>query len=534
MYGLNEVLDLMKQAQANPASPPEDIFKASTWPTGAPSGAATAGLTYYDLEAPAKKTYPVITPLRNRIARVGGGKGTAINWKAITGINTNGLEGGVSSGNRGGVIATTIVDKLAAYRGIGFEDFVDFEADMAAQGFDDVRARAVEGLLRSLMIYEEKLDVGGNTATALGTTPTPTTALVAGGALTAQATNVICIALTLQGYLGASVAGGVVVGPVSRTNADSSTDAYGSGAARKSAASAQTTAGGNLSISATVAAVRGAVAYAWYIGASGSELLHSITTINSQLFVANAAGTQNASAHPASDQSVNALVWDGLITQCYGGASAALTALTTIGATATIYTSTGTNGSGSLIGQMATGTAGTGTPLTADGKGGVVEIDAMLRAFWDVYRLSPDTMYVSSQEAQNITLKILAGSSNPAFRFNFGADQRGLMGGVVATTYLKKFAPGFSANPDAMGTGSDVKIRIHPNIPSGTILFYTDQLPYPTSNIGNVVQKKTRRDYYQLEWPLRSRKYEYGVYMDGVLQNYFTPAFGLLTNIANG
>ena len=42
---------------------------------------------------------------------------------------------------------------------------------------------------------------------------------------------------------------------------------------------------------------------------------------------------------------------------------------------------------------------------------------------------------------------------------------------------------------------------------------------------------RCRRDYYQLEWPLKTRKYEYGVYFDGVLQNYFPPAFGMITNI---
>ena len=34
-----------------------------------------------------------------------------------------------------------------------------------------------------------------------------------------------------------------------------------------------------------------------------------------------------------------------------------------------------------------------------------------------------------------------------------------------------------------------------------------------------------------IEWPLRTRKYEYGVYADELLQNYFPPAFGILKNI---
>jgi hypothetical protein len=33
---------------------------------------------------------------------------------------------------------------------------------------------------------------------------------------------------------------------------------------------------------------------------------------------------------------------------------------------------------------------------------------------------------------------------------------------------------------------------------------------------------------------LVKRQYEYGVYEDGLLQNYFPPAFGLLTGINDG
>ncbi|MBS5905432.1 MAG: hypothetical protein KIC89_22530 [Acetobacteraceae bacterium] len=39
---------------------------------------------------------------------------------------------------------------------------------------------------------------------------------------------------------------------------------------------------------------------------------------------------------------------------------------------------------------------------------------------------------------------------------------------------------------------------------------------------------------YQLEWPLRSRRYEYGVYIDQVLQVYLPPSNAVLTNIARG
>jgi len=469
------------------------------------SSSATAGLTYYDLQPGALSLYPVTTPLRNRIPRVGTGRGIQANWKAITGININSLGVGVSEGNRGGVIATSTQDYMAAFRGLGLEDYVTFEADYAASGFDDVKALAVNGLLRALMIGEEKVILGGNTSCPLGATPIPSLADVStGGALSANtAISVRVTALTLEGYLGSSVAGGVR-GQVSRSNADGSSDSYGGGTAKLSSAALITTANDGSSahkLTATVGAVSGAVGYAWFWGASGAEVLGAITTINSLVISANAAGTQTAASLGANDNSTNGLVFDGLMTQIM---------------------KPGSNG---YVFTMPTGTAGQGTPLTADGVGGIVEIDNALQHFWDAYRLSPTTIWVSSQEQMNITRKVLQGGANSALRFSVNSDQGNLAGGQLVTSYLNKFS---------MDGAKAIAVLPHPNLPAGTILFDTEALPYPLSGVASLLQLKTRRDYYQIEWPVKARRYEYGVYFDGVLQNYFPPAFGMITNIANG
>ena len=100
-----------------------------------------------------------------------------------------------------------------------------------------------------------------------------------------------------------------------------------------------------------------------------------------------------------------------------------------------------------------------------------------------------------------------------------------LIGGVMVASYLNRFS---------MMGGNILKVCIHPNMPPGTILFTTKKLPYPVSNVGNVYQVRTRQEYYQIEWPLRSRKYEYGVYADEVLQHYFPPSLGVITGIGAG
>jgi hypothetical protein len=487
-----ETLDLIKQAQGTPNA---ELAKAFTQ-----SSSAVTGITAYDLEPAAKKLYPVLTPLRNMIPRVSGRGGIQANWRAITGINTNNLSVGVGEGNRSGVQTTSTKEYIAAYRSIGLEDYATFEADLAAEGFDDVKALAVEGLLRALMIGEEKLLLGGNSSYALGTTPTPSLSTnTSGGSLPAATYSVICVALTLEGFLASSVSGGVR-GSVTRVNADGSTDIYGGGSAQKSAAATQATSGSTSIINASVTPVRGAVGYAWFWGTAGNETLGAITTINSYVIRAAATGTQNASTL-TGDNSRNTLVFDGIMTHVFDSTN------------------------GGYFQALPTGTVGTGTPLTSDGSGGIVEIDTALVSFWDNYRLSPSMILVSSQEALNISKKILQGNSNAAQRFVFNVEQGVLAGGTMVRSYLNRFS---------MDGATEIPIKIHPNLPPGTMVFVTERLPYPLSNVSNVLQVRTRREYYQIEWPMRSRKYEYGVYADEVLQNYFPPAFGVITNIANG
>ena len=50
----------------------------------------------------------------------------------------------------------------------------------------------------------------------------------------------------------------------------------------------------------------------------------------------------------------------------------------------------------------------------------------------------------------------------------------------------------------------------------------------------NVAEIKTRRDYYRVDWPLRTRQREVGVYAEEVLAIYAPFALGAITNIANG
>ncbi|MBP2638373.1 MAG: hypothetical protein H6Q72_4280 [Firmicutes bacterium] len=463
------------------------------------------GLNYYDLQAGAKLLYPVLSPFRNELPRVKGNGGTATHWKAVTGVNVANLALGISEGQRNAFMSITEKDYLATYASIGLDNFVNFEADESSENFEDVKALASRSLLQSMMMGEEKIIVGGNASVSLGTTPTPSLAAGTAGSLAAGTYSVICVALTYDGLMNSSITGGVP-NKISRNNADGSTDTYGGGSAIQSSSATVTTTGTSGSIAASVTAVQGAFGYAWYWGASGSEKLGAITTINSVAISADAAGSQLATALDSSDWSTNSKVFDGYLTQICN------------------------SDSGSYFKSLATGTAGTGTTLTSNGAGGITEIDEALLSFWENYKLSPDEIVVSSQELQNITNKVIAGGGTPLFRFNVDgqngtASDVTVTAGAIVGSYLNKFA---------MDGGVLIPVRLHPYMPKGTIMFRKKTIPYPLSNVTNIAEIRYLRDYYQIAWPIKTRRYEYGVYAREVMPIYFLPAFGAITNIANG
>ncbi len=472
------------------------------------TGSAVTGIQNYDLERPALSLVPVLTPLFNEIPIVGANGGIQANWRAITGLNTSNIEPGLSEGNRGGVVNTSTAAYFAAYCSFGHDDYITEEAEWAAEDYMDLISRVQGNLLWQTKISMEKIYLGGLGTYALAQPAAPTLAASAsGGTLATQTLSVKVAALTLSGFITGSVAGGVR-GLVSRTNIDGSTDQYGGGTGIPSNNATIAVTGPTGSATASVAAVTGALAYAWFWGAAGAEVLGAVTTINSVAITAAAAGTQTAASLGAADNSQNTLVCDGILGQ---------------------IAKPGMNG---YWQTQATGTAGTGTPLTADGEGGIVEIDADLKQFYDNFRLSPSEIWVSTQEQGNISKKIAQGPATGTSNLRFTRDANGaLVGALIARAYLNRYAAGLEGNG---GGGEEIPIRLHPNMPAGTIMYRTKMLPYPLSGVNNVLQFRARKNFYATLWPKVRRRYEFGVYLNGVLQNYFIPAFGVRTNIGNG
>lgn len=495
-HNVEEALALIKAAQG------KNVTKAFTQ-----SSSAISGITEYDLEQGARLLYPVTTILRNMIPRKTGGAGIQANWRTITAINPGNVAIGLSEGNRGGFMSQTVNDVLAIFRFMGMDNYVTFEADYAAQGFDDVRALAVTELLQSVMEQEERIDIGGNRSIALGTTGTVTaTASNTGGFLADATYSVIALALTYDGVqfstapaLAAGVqSGGLVKLPYTRTNADGTTDTINGFSGIQSAAAGSLTVNGgtNLgSVAASVAAVNGAFGYAWFMGTSGNERLVKITGGRATTLQYTNSTGQLATAIPASDTSQNSLNYDGILTQIAAP------------------------GSGSYKADL----GGAVLTTSGSGSGGIAEFDTAIAAFYNTYRLIPTHIIMNGVDQANAKNKILTGNTNLAPFF-----MGGTAGDVGAGAQFVRYR-----NPIGFGN-QNLEVVTHPFMPQGTVLFYSNKVPYPLSNVGNIIQKRLRRDYYQVEWPVVTRKYTYGVYFDGVLQMYFMPAFGVLTSVGNG
>jgi hypothetical protein len=507
-----ESIRVLREAQANPQQYADLLNKINPGFFGKAQNYNQAfGLVWYDLEPVAKLLYPVITPLRNMIPRVGANGGTAVHWKSITGINTNRLSPGVSEGNRTAKTTDTVVSMVANYAGLGFEQDVSFEADYAGMNFDDVKSLAVLNLLRSLMIAEEQVILLGDATFQLNAntaTPTPTVAVSNfAGNLTANSVYYVgCVALTPNGYFNANANGIQQTSSRTSVSGDSETIKMGAGIP---SASNSANCGGNTSLQLTVTAVKGAAAYAWYASAANAANANNatfiaMTTVPKYIFKGNESnGTQKFGSLDANDSSNDSLIFDGLWAQISG------------------------NYGGQASNAYYADLGGNNLTIPANGTASIAEIDTALKAFWDNYRISPDIIWMSSQEVVNINNKIVAGGGAPLFRFVTDVREgvATATAGLAIGQYLNKFS---------MSGGQLVAMRLHPNMPPGSLMFYSTKVPYPLSNVNNLLQMKMRRDYYQIEWPLVKRAYQYGVYEDGLLQNYFPPAYGLITGINNG
>lgn len=495
----------------------------------------STNLLWYDLRPVVQMLYPYreLIPRISRLPRVSADGGNAYHWKRIVQINTGNLTSGVSEGNRGARIGILEQDMVAAYKTFGYESSVTFEARLGARNLSpEALGISVQSALRSLMINEEQTLIDGNASLPLGTTPTPTLTqgAVTGltGTFSGATVYVRVVALTGQGYYNSitpynSTSGtGGVQGQITKINADGSSDTYGGGSANPSAEASLAVTGTNV-LTGQVAAANGAFAYAWYVGsATGAEYLAGITPSNQALFTKfpSASTAQPITALKVGanyqDNSINQLLPDGVLTQI-AGAILGPDPGRGMATAATLPTGVSASSGGSLIYTMPAGN----TSWTLSGSN-FVELDRLLQAAYEQYKLGYDRILMSAADINSTFGAMLAQASTAnGFRIWFDADAETgrIVAGRRVTSYLNKWF------------NNTLDVEVHPWVPQGTAILWSDRSPYELSGVANILEARVRQDYYQIQWPWRTRRYEYGVYADEVFAMYYSPAFAILTNM---
>ena len=450
------------------------IAKAQT--TGITTG---TGIVSYDL-SPLVTLVPVVTPFRDIVSRTKSPDGNkyAI-WRAI--MNTTNAQPDPSMGFD--YAASEVVfqeqDFQAAYKGTGLAGMVTQDAFDLATGYDDPYATATFHVLNQVLIGDDRKLMGAQSF-----------ALAAPTALTIAKTTVGAIDGS-QGTVN------VYVAAAGRTG---SGYYYGSGNSQGYSNSTSFSSLTTNSLTATVSAIRGAVAYDWFQSANGTTWYYYTTTTTNTVSM-----TKVISANQALPSST--LCPD--MTTTWKGVASTVPTLNTAAdngsANANDYDGflaslTGDyNGTGQWVAAGAGGSGGAANPSIWNNLGGaaltltggtVAEIEAYLfLPLWQQVKCSPTAIMMNAVQAQEVANLVLGSSSATTF---LNTDAAGRVS-VTAGGRVGELV-------NAPAGGITVPIEVHTSLPPGTIIARTDRVPFPQANISSVLEYRALRDTAQFDY----------------------------------
>lgn len=473
----------------------------------------------YDLRDPSIHLIPFLSPIRDETPRVQHPEpGNAVNWKVINAsqFTTGGFAASpwLNEGQRAPLMTVSATTVTAPYATIGLDGSDTYEAQSSGRGFEDPLSTARFLGLEGLMVKEEDAILGGNKSLKLGACNTPTlTTGTTGGSLSATTYYVACVALSYEGYRN-QVASAGLVPQLSVTTPDNKVMQVNGGIGKMSAISTGQATSGTQTLIATVTPQIGEFAYAWYVGtasALGSLHLQSITTVPTTTYTTTptTSGQLGNAWTTTTDYSVN----DGTT----GGGANQVTAFDGFMTQALIAAFNGGGTANAYQINLA------GAKLTASGRGSVKEIDTALQYAWNTWRITYDAIWVNAQELTSITNLCLTNASGPLVHYELNAD--GEHYDLTASGTI-----GFYFNPYIPGGGRKIPIYVHPTLTPGSIFLQGKRLPpyFKKSNMTNVAEVVTKRDYYSIDWAPITREYQFGTYSEEVLAVYAPFALGMI------
>ena len=435
----------------------------------------STGVQGYDLSG-LVALVPVNVPARNNTSAfprtiAGMGAQTAV-WRSLLNINAKQSDAAVGMDYAGSLTKFSEQDCFAPYRPLAKAGRVTLDAVAVARNFADALATAELQTLNQLFI-DQDMHIINSQGWSLGTPPTPSlaTATTGGSLKKTVKWEVKVVAKSGANYFVGAAAAKGQCGTVLSSGAEIET------------ASTETS-----TVTATITAVKGAVAYDWYFGEkAGTLYYYTTTTIGKATFTekitkANAAPTTlpllnsveppSVSTEVTEDKSYSGNWYNGIIASTLGD----------YGATGPVKPGSGT-GSGAFWKDFG------GSKITATGSS-ITLLDEINSELWSSVQLSPTAYMVNALQANEITQALLETSAATTFLPPTDADARtNLAGGGYIGRYINKAAGGVP-----------VQIEVHPRVAPGTLIARTDRVPFPGSNIGTVFEVRCQYDTMRFDY----------------------------------
>lgn len=430
------------------------------------------GVYSYDLSG-LVSLIPVVTPFRDIVSRVTSSDGNPYAvWRAIMDTTASQPDPSMGFDYAANEVVFNEQDFQARYKPTGLAGLVTQDAFDLGKGYADPFAVATFQTLNQVLIGDDRKLMGGQSF-ALARPAAPTLAQSStGGTIGAVTVYVGVAARTGSGYY------------------------YGSGNSQGNSASTTFAAGSTNSVTATVPAVRGAVAYDWFQSSDGTTWrYYTTTTVNTVTMTKTIAADQalpsgiavpdlttswkgTANAKPtlnlgADNGSANANDYDGFMATLSGDYS---------GTGQWVTPGTG-NANPSVFKSL------DGAALTFAG-GQVQEIENYIfLPLWNQIKASPTALMMNAAQAQEIANLVLSSSASTTF---LNTDKSGRIS-VTAGGRVGEIV-------NAPAGGVTVPIEVHTSLPPGTIIARTDRVPFPQANISNVLEYRNLRDCAQFDY----------------------------------
>lgn len=463
---------------------------------------------------------PVDTPFRNAVRRVPASMGAKFAvWRALLNVNSSQADPAVGFDYAGNLVVVDEQDMQAPFAEYSVAGRVTRSTVALAKGYADARAIATVNTLNQLMIQEDKKMIGAQNfalqtpGTIVLSTGAPTNGLGPSGS-------------TTGGTIGSGVSVNVKVAVRTANN-------YFYGGSGVASANQAVTVGSTTAtnaVGAYVPAVKGAVAYDWFVGSSSSNQQYWTTTTTNVVLITSVNTTPAAlpslfllstvapTTPPTADGTAKANDYNGLIASIIGDYNSS-------GQLVTVGTGAGAGG-GSWGAYWA---SNDGAALTLSG-GTIPAIENMFQGIYNTQQISPTALMVNSLQAAEISQLILA--SPQAVTFLQPADVTDRVN-AVAGSYIGRIV-------NQAAGGKIVPIEVHPHLPPGTVIARTDSLPFPGSNVSETCILQTLDDYTDFSYGANYNpgvagggpREDFQITVNSAFTNLAPVAMGVLSNVA--